>query len=205
MRPPATLFHGKELSEASKVIIMIHGRGASAESILTLSHHLHVNDFAILAPQAPGHSWYPYSFLAPESENEPYLTSAINQIDELVSYVLDAGFNKKQLHFLGFSQGACLTLEYITRKADTYGGIVAFTGGLIGETVNTSKYSGNFSGTPIFIGSSDPDMHVPVERVKETVEVLEKMDAHVKLKIYPGMPHTISKDEIDMANQYIFS
>lgn len=200
----ATLFHGKELSEASKVIIMIHGRGATAESILTLSHHLHLEDFAILAPQAPGHSWYPYSFMAPETRNEPYLTAAINQIDELVSYVIGEGFTKKQIYFLGFSQGACLTLEYTTRNADAYGGIVAYTGGLIGEHINSSRYNGNFKNTPVFIGTSDPDMHVPITRVKESEEILEAMGAEVKLKIYPGMPHTISKDEIDSTNEFIF-
>jgi phospholipase/carboxylesterase len=196
---------GKKLEDASKVLIMVHGRGGSAEDILSLAGHLQVKDFALLAPEATGNSWYPYSFLTLPAQNEPSLTSALNLLTEIVDDIVLKGISKENIYFLGFSQGACLTLEFVTRHASKYGGVVAFTGGLIGDKIYTENYSGDFLGTPVFIGTSDPDPHVPVERVNESAEILQKMNARVTKKIYKSMGHTVSKDEISIVNKIIFS
>jgi len=196
---------GKKLEDAAKVMIMLHGRGASAEDILSLADHFQVQDFALIAPQATNHTWYPYSFLVPPSENEPWLSSALSLVKEIVTEVNAKGIKSENIYFAGFSQGACLTLEFVTRHATKYGGIAAFTGGLIGDKIYRGNYAGDFSGTPVFIGTSDPDPHVPVERVNESAEILEKMNALVTKKIYKNMGHTISKDEISTVNKIIFS
>jgi phospholipase/carboxylesterase len=196
---------GKKLSDTKKALIMVHGRGGSAEDILSVSGYLSVNDYALLAPQATNNTWYPYSFMAKPSENEPWLSSALDQLKELVKDIKAAGIDNTGIYFLGFSQGACLTLEFVTRNAARYGGVAAFTGGLIGDKVYMENYSGDFAGTPVFIGTSDPDPHVPVERVNATAEILEKMQAKVTKKIYRNMGHTISQDEIDTVNQLIFT
>ena len=194
---------GKDLKEASKVLIMIHGRGASAEDILGIANYLKVDDFALLAPQATNNTWYPYSFLVPPSQNEPWLSSAIDLLNDIVSDLKKNKIDPKYIYFLGFSQGACLTLEYVTRNAAEYGGVIAFTGGLIGDKIYTENYKGDFSGTPVFIGTSDPDPHVPVERVNATEMILAKMNAQVTKKIYKNMGHTINQDEIDHANRIL--
>lgn len=195
---------GTPLKDAKKALVMLHGRGANAADILGLAGHLHTEGFALLAPQASNHTWYPYSFLAPPAQNEPWLSSAITVIEELVADIEKAGIPKEQIWFAGFSQGACLTLEYTARHAARYGGIAAFTGGLIGDRLYPENYTGNFNDTPIFIGSSDPDPHVPVERVKASAALLTQLGAEVTEKIYPGMGHTITQDEIRLANQLIF-
>lgn len=195
---------GKQLSEAEKVLIMIHGRGGNAEDILSLASYLSVDNFALLAPQATNRTWYPYSFMAPPKENEPWLSSAIALLQEVVEEVEQAGIPSGNIYFLGFSQGACLTLEFVTRNAKQYGGVVAFTGGLIGDKIYPENYKGSFNGTPVFIGSSDPDMHVPVERVYATANIMRDMQADVTEKVYHNMGHTINQDEIDQANKLIF-
>jgi phospholipase/carboxylesterase len=195
---------GKKLSEATKVLIMLHGRGASAEDILTLSAELYVKDFALLAPQATHHTWYPYSFLAPPQQNEPWLSSAIALLKEIVDDVHQAGILSEQIYFSGFSQGACLTLEFVTRYARRWGGVAAFTGGLIGDKIYNHLYQGDFEETPVFIGSSDPDPHVPVQRVEDSADLLRKMNAKVTAQIYPDMGHTIIRDELNKANTLIF-
>lgn len=195
---------GKALTEAQKVLIMVHGRGGSAEDILSLSQYLNVTDYALLAPQATNHSWYPLSFLAPPAQNEPWLSSALDVLAELVTDITSQGIPKENIYFLGFSQGACLTMEFITRNAARYGGAVAFTGGLIGDKIYPENYSGDFAQTPVFIGTSNPDPHVPVERVYATVNILKNMNADVTEKVYTNMGHTISQDEITLANQLIF-
>jgi phospholipase/carboxylesterase len=195
---------GKTLKEAKKVLIMAHGRGASAEDILGLASHLKVADYALIAPQATNHTWYPYSFMAKPEQNEPWLSSALELLKEVVDDVSKQGIDTENIYFLGFSQGACLTLEFVARNATKYGGVAAFTGGLIGDKINRSNYSGDFNGTPIFIGTGNPDPHVPVERVKESAGILEEMDASVHVEIYENRPHTISKDEIDWANRLLF-
>jgi len=196
---------GKSLNEAENVLIMIHGRGGSAEDILGLASSLNVSSYALVAPQAPGNTWYPQSFLAPRTENEPSLSNALKQIDDLVNYLGEIGFSKSQIYFLGFSQGACLVLDYVATHANRYGGVVAFTGGVIGEVVDHRNYHGNFDGTPVFIGSSDPDFHVPVTRVKETTTLLEGMGARVTEVIYQDMGHTITSAEIVQVNKLIFN
>jgi phospholipase/carboxylesterase len=195
---------GKNLSEAKKALVMFHGRGAFAEDILSLAGYFNVKDYALLAPQATNNSWYPYSFLAIPKKNKPELTSALHLLSEIISDINQQGIESNNIYFLGFSQGACLMLEFITRNARKWGGAVAFTGGLIGDKIYAENYKGDFEGTKIFIGSANPDAHVPVERVFETVELLKTMHADVTERIYEGMGHTINQDEINKANELIF-
>lgn len=195
---------GVPLKDAKKALIMIHGRGASAQDILSMAGYLNVKDYALIAPQASGHTWYPYSFMAPVAQNEPGLSSAISVLKSIVDDVVAAGIPVSNIYFLGFSQGACLTLEFVTRYAQRYGGVVAFTGGLIGETLDMGNYNGDFGGTPVFIGSSDPDMHVPVTRVRESEVVMKGMNADMNVKVYKGMGHTVSQDEVETANSFVF-
>jgi phospholipase/carboxylesterase len=196
---------GKELDSKNKVLILIHGRGGSAEDILTLASHLDVKDFTLLAPQAINHTWYPYSFLAPPVQNEPWLSSALALLNEMVQDLNNKGIPSEHIYFLGFSQGACLTLEFVTRHATKYGGVVAFTGGLIGDKIYPENYKGDFQQTPVFIGTSNPDPHVPVERVYATENILNSMGATVTAKVYNNMGHTINQDEIDNANRQVFN
>jgi phospholipase/carboxylesterase len=195
---------GEPLGSAKRALIMLHGRGATAEDILSLSGFLKVKDFALLAPQATNFTWYPYSFMAPPEENEPWLSSALSLLHDLLTDLSTRGFPSKNIYLLGFSQGACLTLEFAARNARRFGGVVAFTGGLIGDRIYPEHYSGDFSGTPVFIGSSNPDPHVPVSRVQQTADLLKTMNAKVTEKIYPALGHTINQNEIDLANQLIF-
>ena len=195
---------GKELNEKNKVLILLHGRGGSAEDILSFSSYLDVKDFALLAPQATNNTWYPYSFLAPPAQNEPWLSSALNLMKDLLNELYSKGIPSENIYFAGFSQGGCLTLEFVTRNANKYGGVAAFTGGLIGDKIYEENYVGDFKNTPVFIGTSDPDPHVPVERANATAKFLEKMNASVTLKVYPNMGHTVSQDEIENANRLVF-
>jgi phospholipase/carboxylesterase len=196
---------GVPLAEAKKALIMIHGRGAGPHDILSIAKYLNVEDFALIAPQAENRTWYPYSFLVPIEENEPSFSKSLDTIHQVVVAIQQNGIEKENIYFLGFSQGACLALEFTARNASKYGGVVAFTGGLIGDQVYEEHYKGNFENTPIFIGTSDPDFHVPVERVNASETLLKKLGAKVTKKIYPDMGHTISQDEIDLANQLIFT
>lgn len=195
---------GPALTPESKVLLMLHGRGGSAEDILSLADHLQVEDFSLQAPQATDHTWYPYSFLAPPQQNEPWLSSALDLLKEMTDELVQKGVPTEKIYFLGFSQGACLTLEFVTRNAKRWGGIAAFTGGLIGDRVYPENYTGDFAGTPVFIGTADPDPHVPVERVNSSSALLEKLNASVTVKIYKGMGHTINQDEINTANELVF-
>ena len=195
---------GKKPEESERALIMLHGRGASAEDILTLTDHLDVNDYTIIVPQATNNTWYPYSFLEPPLRNEPWLSSALGIIGEITNDLAKV-ITKENIYFLGFSQGACLMLEFIARNADRYGGVIAFTGGLIGDRIYTENYKGDFAATPVFIGTSDPDPHVPIERVYATTEVLKKMNAALTVKIYKNMGHTINQDEIDSTNSLILN
>ncbi len=194
----------KPVTDAEKVLLMIHGRGGSAEDILSLAGHLRLKDFALLAPQATNQTWYPFSFMAPTAQNEPWLSSALSILKELLDDLIAQGVKTENIYLLGFSQGACLTLEFVARHAKRFGGVIAFTGGLIGDKINNENYQGDFNGTPIFIGSSNPDPHVPVERVNESTKILRSMNAEVTEKIYEGMGHTINQDEIDTVNRIIF-
>ena len=196
---------GKKLTEAKKALVMVHGRGAFAEDILALAGYFNVKDYALVAPQATNNTWYPHSFLVPPVQNEPWLSSALNVLSEVVSDISQQGIASNNIYFLGFSQGACLMLEYVTRNATKWGGVVAFTGGLIGDKIYSENYAGDFAGTKFFIGTSNPDPHVPVERVFATIHILTTMNANVTEKIYANMGHTINADEIANANNIIFS
>lgn len=194
---------GQNLEKASKALILLHGRGSTAFEIMNLAKEFCDLNYYIAAPQATNNSWYPYSFLKEESMNEPWLSSAVDVvkklIDETANYI-----PKNHIYLMGFSQGACLTLEFSTRFASKYGGVVAFTGGLIGSTINEGKYNGNFEGTKVFIGNSDLDPHVPLSRSEESKEIMEKLGANVELKVYKGMGHTISETEIEDVKKWIF-
>jgi phospholipase/carboxylesterase len=187
---------GAQLTRAKGAMIMLHGRGASAENILSLSDVFAQPDFAYFAPQAAGHSWYPHSFLAPLEANEPYLSSALGAIGDVFDALAAENFPASRVALLGFSQGACLSLEYAARLPQKYGAVLALTGGLIGPEGTRRDYPGSLEGTPVFIGCSDVDAHVPLARVKESTKVLAGMGAEVTERIYPGMGHTINDDEI---------
>lgn len=195
---------GKNIDETRKVLIMLHGRGATAGDILSIADHLDVKDFALVAPQATNNTWYPYSFLSPPAENEPWLSSALALLKEIVADIKTKGLSNSSIYFLGFSQGACLTLEFVARNAARYGGVVAFTGGLIGDKLYPGYYQGDFEGTPVFMGTSDPDPHVPVDRVNASAAVFENMHARVLKKIIKHMGHTVNQDEINDVNHFIF-
>jgi phospholipase/carboxylesterase len=191
---------GTPVEQAKKAIIMLHGRGASAASIITLKEHLQLDGYAIFAPQATEHSWYPYSFMAPVSNNQPALDSALEVIGGVVDDIKQQGITQENIYFLGFSQGACLTLEYVTRNAGRYGGVIAFTGGLIGQQLISDNYKGDFDQTPILITTGDPDPHVPVNRVNESVAIMQDLNGLVTLEIYKSRPHTINGEELALAN-----
>ena len=191
------LAYGPPLAGARLAAILIHGRGASADDILGIAHELALPDVAYLAPEAAGHAWYPYSFLAQTEQNEPGLSSALLVIDGLVQHLGQQGIPPERVVLMGFSQGACLTLEFAARHARRYAAIAGFSGGLIGPPGTARDYPGSFDGTPVFIGCSDVDPHIPVERVRESAEVFRSMGARVDERIYPGMGHTISQAEID--------
>jgi predicted esterase len=178
-------------------MVMVHGRGATAESILTLVPELGVDGFAFLAPQAAGNTWYPNSFLAPIPSNEPGITSGLRAIGDVIARISAAGIPAERTMLLGFSQGACLSLEYSARNAQRYGGIACLSGGLIGPDGTPRDYSGSYDDTPAFLGCSDIDSHIPAARVKESGEVLERMGAKVTVRLYPGMGHLVNEDEIE--------
>lgn len=195
---------GKDLNQAEKVAIILHGRGGNASGMKGLIEVLHVPDFAFLIPQAPGNTWYPFGFMVEESENEPYLSQSLERIHSLVQGLKENGKNVSDLYFIGFSQGACLALEYSARFPARYGGVCAFTGGLIGKTVSAEKYPGDLTGTPVFIGASENDFHVPMSRIQASAKLLTGMQAEVKTLGFPDGMHTIREEEIAAANEFIF-
>ena len=195
---------GVSLKEAEKVMIMLHGRGANAEDIISLAGYLKLGNTHIIAPQATNNAWYPYSFLSPRQQNEPWLSSALQVLNEILNDVILAGIQNQQVIILGFSQGACLALEFATHHARPFGGVIAFTGGLIGDVLQEENYRGNFQKTKVFIGNSDKDPHVPLARSVESKRIMEKLGAEVTLKIYPGMAHTVNEDELNWVNENIF-
>ena len=204
MHTKKILTAGEDLARANRALILVHGRGGTAEDILTLADHLPVAGYALLAPQAVRNSWYPNSFLAPPAENQPWLESALDVLAAVVEDILAAGIGRERIYFAGFSQGACLTLEFAARNAGQYGGVAAFTGGLIGDKIYPANYTGQFAGTPFFIGTGDRDPHVPLSRVEDTVRLLGSMGAEVVEKVYPGRAHTIVADELAQAGRVVF-
>jgi predicted esterase len=191
-----TLTAGPPAEEADVVIVLVHGRGASAESILVLHQEFNLEGLSSVAPQAAGSTWYPYSFLAPLESNQPYLDSALRRLEAIVADLSGRGVPHERIALLGFSQGACLTTEFVVRHPRRYGAVMGLTGGLIGPEGTPRQYAGSLEGTPVFLGTSDPDPHVPFERVRETEGVLARMGARVELRRYPGMSHTINADEL---------
>jgi len=187
---------GRPLGEGRAVVIMVHGRNAGPSNILDLTSSLDRPEFTYLAPAARDQTWYPYSFLSPIERNEPGISSGISVIHDLIEQAAARGIGADRVVLLGFSQGACLAATAALRRPSRYGGIVIYSGGLIGPPGMTWAAGGEFNGTPVFLGSSDPDAHVPVERVEETAAVFERAGALVTKRIYPGMGHTISADEI---------
>ena len=187
---------GAPLDNAQAAMLMVHGRGASAEDILTLAKEIDQPGFAYLAPQAAGNTWYPNRFLVPLEQNEPWLSSALSFIDDVFGQIVNAGISPERIILLGFSQGACLTLEYAARHARRYGGVVGLSGALIGPDNTPRDYEGSLQETPVFLGCSDVDFHVPKERVDEAAEVLQKLGGKVTKRLYPNMDHTVSQDEI---------
>lgn len=188
---------------AKAAMIMVHGRGATAESILTLADEFEAKDLHYAAPQASRFTWYPYSFLAPTERNEPGLSSGLQAIFDIITGLEEKGIPKEKIILLGFSQGACLASEFAARHPAKYGGLVALSGGLIGDSISADSYSGSLEGTPYFVGCSDIDPHIPVERVDESAEILGGLGASVTKKIYPGMGHTVNQDEISHINKII--
>jgi len=188
---------GSPVADARLVAIMIHGRGASAENILQLAGEFHAADIAYLAPQATGSTWYPYSFLSPIDQNEPGMSSGLRVIELLIDDVTRQGIQPERIVLMGFSQGACLSLEFAARHPRQYAAIVGFSGGVIGPPGTPRDYAGTFDRTPVFLGCSDVDPHIPLERVHETAAVFRGMGASVDERIYPGMGHTVANDELE--------
>lgn len=194
---------GEPFASAKAALVMVHGRGATAEDILSLADVLDVAGYALIAPQAAGFSWYPRSFLEPMERNEPWLSSALAKVGSVLAQVAEAGIPAERTVLLGFSQGACLSLEYVARNAKRYGGVAGLSGGLIGPEGTLRNYSGSLAGTPIFLGCSDIDPHVPAARVRESAAVLEGLGAQVTMRLYRGLGHTINRDEADAVNQML--
>jgi len=188
---------GEPLDQAKAAMLMVHGRGATAEDILSLAGELNQPGFAYLAPQAAGNTWYPNRFLVPLSENEPWLSSALSFVQDVYAQIVNAGIPHERIMLLGFSQGACLTLEFAARNARRYGGIVGLSGALIGPDDTPRDYKGTLEGTPVFLGCSDVDFHVPKERVDQTAEVFRRLGGNVTERLYPDMDHSVNQDEID--------
>lgn len=188
---------GAPLDAATGAIIALHGRGAGAEDIIGLAQEVAPPGVAILAPQAAGNTWYPYRFLEPMERNEPYLSSALRRVADLIAEVQSGGIPAERIALLGFSQGACLALESTARNAQRYAGVVAFSGGLIGPPGTPFDYEGSLDGTPVFIGSSDVDPHIPKERVEESAAAMHRLGAVIDARLYPGMGHTVNRDEVE--------
>jgi glyoxalase family protein len=185
--------------EANAALILVHGRGGSAREMLRLAREIADGTVACVAPQASGHTWYPYSFLSPLDQNEPGLSSGLAVLEALVRETIEAGVPRKRVALLGFSQGACLALEFVARSAGRYGGVIGLSGGLIGPPGTPRDYPGSLNATPILLGCSDVDPHIPLERVEETATVLTGLGGEVTKRIYPGLGHTVNRDELDRA------
>jgi predicted esterase len=193
---------GEPLATAGAAMILVHGRGASAEDIMTVGAELMFPGFAYLAPQAAGSAWYPLPFTAPLQANEPYLSSALETLATLVATV-EKTIPASRVVLLGFSQGACLTLEFAARHARRYGAVVGLSGGLIGPDGTSRDYPGDFDQTPVFLGCSDVDPHIAKDRVLEAGDVFKRLGADVALKLYPQMAHTVNADEIQSVRRIV--
>lgn len=197
------LTYGEPLAKARAAMIMLHGRGATAQDILSLAPLFEAEAIAYLAPQAANNTWYPHPFTAPMERNEPWLSSALERVDRAVQAVRQAGIAPDQTYLLGFSQGACLTLEYAARHAGRYGGVFGLSGGLIGPDGTPRDYPGSMERTPVFLGCSDVDFHIAKERVEEAAGVFRRLGANVTMHLYPNMGHTVNDDEIAFVRQIV--
>ena len=197
------LYSGAAIEKAKYALILIHGRGSTAESIQSLSHELDLRDTFVIAPQADQFTWYPFRFIEKREKNEPGITSGLNLIKEIILSLNNNGILSENIFLLGFSQGACLALDFSARFPAKYGGNFALSGGLIGDKLDKNEYSGNLEKTPIFLGCSNMDFHIPENRVHESAEILKSMGASVTKKIYNNLGHTINLDEIEIINQII--
>lgn len=189
---------GARLEDARAAIVLVHGRGGSAEDMLGLADALGAvgDDVAFLAPQAAQQTWYPQRFMQPLAENEPWLSSALATLDRITAHTASAGVPPERTLLVGFSQGACLALEWTARHARRWGGVAALSGGLIGPDGTPRDYAGSLDGTPVFLGCSDRDPHIPEARVRESGDVMQRLGGAVDLRIYPGMPHTVNEEEL---------
>src|SRR5829696_3715818 len=194
---------GAPLDQASGAVVAIHGRGASARDIIGLAEEVAPPDVAILAPQAAGNTWYPYRFLEPTERNEPYLSSALRVVADLIAELEENGIPPERVALLGFSQGACLALEAAARNPQRYAGVIGFSGGLVGPPGTSFDFAGSLDGTPVFIGSSDVDPHIPKERVEESAAALDRLAAALDVRLYPGSGHTVNRDELEAARSIL--
>lgn len=190
---------GTPLDRASGALVAIHGRGATADDIVALAREIAPPGIAIVAPEAAGNTWYPYRFMEPFDRNEPYLSSALKRIGDLIDDLSEAGISPDRIAVMGFSQGACLALESVARNAQRYASAIGFSGGLIGPPGTRFLYPGSLAGTPVFLGCSDIDSHIPETRVRESAAALEQLGGNVETRIYPGMGHTVNRDELEAA------
>lgn len=188
---------GEPLENAQAAVVLVHGRGASAADIFSLVPEIERPGIAYLAPEARGREWYPYRFVEPKARNEPWLSSALGLLGRVMAELEKHGIPPEKTLLLGFSQGACLALEYAVRSSRRYGGVAGLSGGLIGSDDELGPYSGSLEGTPVFLGCSDVDPHIPARRVRNTAEALRKLGAEVTMRLYPGMGHLVNQDEID--------
>lgn len=194
------VYEGAPLQQAQKVLIMLHGRGADAHNILALSEYLTLQNTALIAPEATGQSWYPFGFLAPMPDNALGVKAGVELLEQLVTQCVDQGIDARHIYLLGFSQGACLVLQYLLQHPSPLGGIFALSGALMGPQGTRYEPSGLLSSTPLFLGCSDNDPHVPTWRLEETAHVFEAMEAKVHIRLYKNMPHTIIEDELKIIN-----
>src|SRR5918997_2251459 len=197
------LIGGAPLETAAGALIAIHGRGGGAEDIFALGREIAPPSVAILAPQAAGNTWYPYRFLEPTERNEPYLSSALRVVADLIAQLGEQRIPPERVALMGFSQGACLALEAAARNARRYAGVIGFSGGLIGPPGTPFDFAGSLDGTPVFLGCSDVDPHIPKERVEESAVALERLRAAVDVRLYPGMGHTVNRDELEAARSLL--
>jgi phospholipase/carboxylesterase len=196
---------GAPAAEAEKTVIAVHGRGATSQSILSLSSYFDTEKTSWIAPQAANNTWYPYSFLEDHQKNEPWLSSALSVLENLTNKLRADGLKDNQIFFLGFSQGACLASEFVARNGRSYGGLIAFSGGLIGPEPDISLYKTGLKDMPAFFGCSDNDFHIPERRVWQSAEILKSLGAQANAVIYPGMGHTIIEEEITKAKEILDS
>ncbi len=191
---------GTHLNEAGKAIILIHGRGAPPDDIMSLADFFETDNTYVVAPEANHFVWYPLTFLAPREQNQPWLNSALENISRLIN-TIEEQIPAENIYLMGFSQGACLTAEIASANARKFGGIAVFTGGLIGATVEKENYSGNFNGTKVYLSNGDNDPHIPLQRTEDTYKLMQNLGADITKEIFPGRPHTIQMEEIEKVKE----